>query len=93
MELKEIFEAATRELVRAKVKYPDSNSRYPWFYLRGSTGSEPLFSCCALVANEAAEASNAASKLVYNDIGSIEDMKTELIQTIATAIRVLEYLD
>ena len=72
-----------REFELAKVKHPDN--KWPWDDLETFN----LFERVGIVATEAGEALQAANKLYFQREGCIEDVRTELIQIAATAIRVL----
>ena len=80
-----IYEKIESELERARKKYPDNE--WPW------NGYLTLFEMTALVATEAGEALQAANKFYYNKSGSIDDIKSELIQVMSTAMRVYQEID
>ena len=84
MNKEKIIEEVLKELERAKKKYPPDE--YPW------KGDLSIFEQAALVVVEAGEALQAANKLYFNGEGSYPEIQRELIQTISTAMRVLEGL-
>ena len=87
-EEEKMIDMVMAELARAKKVYPDADARYPWKHDRKN-----LFKQCAVVACEAGEALQAASKFRYNESGDIESIVTELIQTMSTSMRVLKSIN
>ena len=85
MTKEKIISEILSELERAKIKYP--SHYWPW------NGNLNIFEMCALVGVEAGEAMQAANKLRFVGVDSLEHVKQELIQTASTAIRVLEILE
>lgn len=88
MEHIDILKEVAKELIRAKKKYPDD--KHPWNMFDSDIFN--IFEAVSIVHVEAGEAAKCAHKIVYNEKTNINDLKAELIQTIATAIRVLEKL-
>ena len=70
-----IINEINKELIRAKVKHPN----FP----------DDVIHMVAIMAEESGEAIQAAVQNKYEG-GTLEHVKTELIHTIATAIRCLE---
>ena len=79
MTLDQIIIAAHAELQRAKEIHPERDEM-------------DIVHRVAIVGEESGEALQAANDVRWLD-GNIQDVEDELIQTIATAMRVLEWID
>ena len=82
--MRKIIRDVKSELKSARRQHPAD--RKPW-------NGKSLTGMVGIVSAEAGEAQSAANKLQYEDIGTLEHVRAELIQTIVTAIRTIKRID
>lgn len=79
MSIKNIFSDIKQELEKAKKKHP--------FFPLDAVGR------CSIMMEEAGEAVQAANDVVWGDIDDTANLKTELLQTAAMCVRILEAIE
>jgi len=82
--IRKILRQVKLELRNAKRLHPADSA--PW-------NERNLVGMAAVVSCEAGEVMQGAIKLQYEDVGAINYVRTELLQTAATAIRLIEVID